>query len=135
MNLRQQCAHHLRVGLPPLRLRGRPLTTTQRFLMNRRALCGFGLLSLAAIKSSFASSMTEAIVGSHVVGQPLPPAKLLHASADDRRAYETFKTRLISPDGRVIDTFNGGVSHSEGQGWGMLMAVAFDDPEIGRAHV
>jgi endoglucanase len=28
----------------------------------------------------------------------------------------------------VIDTGNGGVSHTEGQGWGMLCAVAFDDP-------
>lgn len=34
----------------------------------------------------------------------------------------------MTADGRVVDTYNGGVSHSEGQGWGMLMAVAFDDP-------
>ena len=28
----------------------------------------------------------------------------------------------------MIDTGNGGCSHTEGQGWGMLFAVAFDDP-------
>jgi endoglucanase len=39
-----------------------------------------------------------------------------------------FKRRFISGEGRVIDSGNGGVSHSEGQGWGMLCAVAFDDP-------
>jgi endo-1,4-beta-D-glucanase Y len=31
------------------------------------------------------------------------------------------------PDGRVIDPENGGVSHSEGQGWTMLLAEAHDD--------
>ena len=41
--------------------------------------------------------------------------------------WETFRRRFISPDGRVIDTGNGGVSHSEGQGWGLLFAQHFDD--------
>ncbi|HVY13839.1 MAG TPA: glycosyl hydrolase family 8 [Rhodopila sp.] len=41
--------------------------------------------------------------------------------------WESFKRRFVSPDGRVIDTGNGGVSHSEGQGWGMLFAVAAQD--------
>ena len=41
--------------------------------------------------------------------------------------WEAFKHRFIQPDGRVVDTGNGGVSHTEGQGWGMLLAVAFDD--------
>jgi endo-1,4-beta-D-glucanase Y len=33
----------------------------------------------------------------------------------------------IAPEGRVIDTYNGRVSHSEGQGYGMLLALAYDD--------
>lgn len=41
--------------------------------------------------------------------------------------WETFKTRFLHPDGRVVDTGNGGVSHTEGQGWGLLFAVTFDD--------
>ncbi|MEJ1977091.1 MAG: glycosyl hydrolase family 8 [Acetobacteraceae bacterium] len=45
----------------------------------------------------------------------------------DRREWATFKARFISPEGRVVDTGNKGVSHSEGQGVGMLLAVAFDD--------
>ena len=38
-----------------------------------------------------------------------------------------FKTRFITRDGRVVDTGNGGVSHSEGQGWGMLLAQRMND--------
>lgn len=41
--------------------------------------------------------------------------------------WEAFKRRFTAPDGRVCDTGNGNVSHSEGQGWGMMLAVAFDD--------
>ena len=42
--------------------------------------------------------------------------------------WDAFKARFLHPDGRVVDTGNGGVSHTEGQGWGLLFAVAFDDP-------
>jgi endoglucanase len=37
--------------------------------------------------------------------------------------------QYVTPDGRVIDTGNGGISHSEGQGYGMVLALAYDDPE------
>jgi endo-1,4-beta-D-glucanase Y len=41
--------------------------------------------------------------------------------------WRDFKTRFVSDDGRIIDNGNGGVSHSEGQGWGLIFAVEFDD--------
>lgn len=41
--------------------------------------------------------------------------------------WRAFKTRFITPEGRVVDDGNGGISHSEGQGYGMLLAVAFRD--------
>lgn len=44
-----------------------------------------------------------------------------------RAAWAAFKTRFVAPEGRVVDTGNGGISHSEGQGWGMLLAVWADD--------
>ena len=34
---------------------------------------------------------------------------------------------LFKPEGRIVDTGNGDVSHTEGQGFAMLMAVANDD--------
>jgi endo-1,4-beta-D-glucanase Y len=41
--------------------------------------------------------------------------------------WDDFKTRFIQPEGRVVDTGNNNVSHSEGQGYAMVMAVAYDD--------
>jgi endo-1,4-beta-D-glucanase Y len=39
----------------------------------------------------------------------------------------SFKSRFMSHDGRIVDNGNGGVSHSEGQGWGLLFAAAAQD--------
>lgn len=41
--------------------------------------------------------------------------------------WRTFTRLFLAPDGRIFDTGNGGVSHSEGQGYGMLFAEAFAD--------
>jgi endoglucanase len=43
------------------------------------------------------------------------------------RAWQVFKSRFVLADGRVVDTGNRGVSHSEGQGWGLLCAERCDD--------
>jgi len=40
--------------------------------------------------------------------------------------WDTFKKVFIE-GGRVVDTGQGRISHSEGQGYGMLLAVAYDD--------
>jgi len=44
-----------------------------------------------------------------------------------REEWEAFKSLYVSPDGRVVDTANQDSSHSEGQGWGLILAEAFDD--------
>ncbi|MFZ5535861.1 MAG: glycosyl hydrolase family 8 [Pseudomonadota bacterium] len=49
------------------------------------------------------------------------------ASALPGADWERYKTTFIAPEGRVIDTANQGVSHSEGQGYGMLLALAAGD--------
>jgi endo-1,4-beta-D-glucanase Y len=41
--------------------------------------------------------------------------------------WQSFKSRFMSDDGRVVDNANGGVSHSEGQGWGLLFAAVAQD--------
>lgn len=43
--------------------------------------------------------------------------------------WRRFKHQYVTPEGRIVDTGNGNVSHSEGQGYGMLFAVAADDRE------
>lgn len=44
--------------------------------------------------------------------------------------WSSFQKRFLSADGRVIDTGNHGISHSEGQGYGMLFAVHAGDQHI-----
>ncbi|MBX9594134.1 MAG: glycosyl hydrolase family 5, partial [Roseomonas sp.] len=41
--------------------------------------------------------------------------------------WQAFCTRFLEPDGRVVDGGNGGISHSEGQGWGLLCAERAHD--------
>ena len=43
------------------------------------------------------------------------------------RDWSLYKTRFVSTQGRVIDNGNGGVTHSEGQGYAMLIAEAYGD--------
>jgi len=41
-----------------------------------------------------------------------------------------YKSRFVAADGRVIDTGNNGASHSEGQGYGLLLALRMNDEEV-----
>ncbi|MDQ1079376.1 endo-1,4-beta-D-glucanase Y [Pseudoroseomonas cervicalis] len=41
--------------------------------------------------------------------------------------WAEFKRRYLEPSGRIIDTGNRNVSHSEGQGWALVLATAYDD--------
>jgi len=61
----------------------------------------------------------------------LPPRA---AAASTRRRivgpdWETFKSRFVSPAGRVVDPNNSGVSYSESQAWGLLLAEHHADRE------
>lgn len=42
-------------------------------------------------------------------------------------AWQAYKRAFVAADGRVIDRGNGDISHSEGQGYGMLLALLADD--------
>lgn len=41
--------------------------------------------------------------------------------------WQAYKIRFVTDQGRVVDTGNALISHSEGQGYGMLLAVAAND--------
>ncbi|PZU61020.1 MAG: endoglucanase [Sphingobium sp.] len=41
--------------------------------------------------------------------------------------WAPFKTAFLAPEGRIVDTGNNGISHSEGQGYGLLFAEAAGD--------
>nr|CAD6438098.1 endoglucanase [Rhizobium sp. Q54] len=42
--------------------------------------------------------------------------------------WETYKERFLDRSGRIVDNGNGGISHSEGQGYGLLLAFLADRP-------
>lgn len=66
-----------------------------------------------------------ALLGTAAIARPA----LAWNAQGDVREWAAFRERFIMRDGRVIDDGNGGVSHSEGQGWAMLMAESFNDLE------
>lgn len=72
----------------------------------RTIVLGLGL-SLAS-----ACARAEKRQGRSMKGDPLWPA---------------FKSAFLDPSGRIIDNGNGGISHSEGQSYGLLLALWNDD--------
>jgi endoglucanase len=44
--------------------------------------------------------------------------------------WRLFKKRFVTDVGRVVDTGNGNISHSEGQGYALLFAVAYRDRAV-----
>ncbi len=52
---------------------------------------------------------------------------LLAAPSPEISEWTYFKEHFISGDGRVIDPVQNDISHSEGQGYSMLLAVKFED--------
>lgn len=62
----------------------------------------------------------------------LLPGTLVHAehgltASQTRAMWGQYKISCIQQDGRVIDRQQQGISHSEGQGYGLLLAVLYDD--------
>ena len=77
-----------------------------RALLSRLALAA---LLLAGARSGLAAQ------------EPAMPTALTPAT------WDSYKSHFISPEGRLVDDVNGGISHSEGQGYAMLLAVAAGD--------
>lgn len=61
--------------------------------------------------------------GSDGSTQTVPPDHPLQAS------WQAWKTLCLAPEGRVIDNFQENASHSEGQGYGLVLAALFGDAE------
>ncbi|MCA0995525.1 glycosyl hydrolase family 8 [Alloyangia pacifica] len=49
------------------------------------------------------------------------------AESSSEQCWRLWRARFMQPDGRVIDDLQGGTSHSEGQGYGLLLAQAHGD--------
>jgi endoglucanase len=93
-----------------------PLTITSpshsvQLRLSRRSFLGGVALSCATWRGHAA-----------VYGNPLPSP---HGQAE----WLVFRKRFVTPEGRIVDTGNGNVSHTEGQGIGLLCAATFGDRE------
>lgn len=77
-----------------------------------------------------------AIIPILLAGLTLPagaPSAQTAFTAPPRSEWTAFARRYIAGDGRVIDTANGAVSHSEGQGYALFLAEHFNDqPQFAR---
>lgn len=49
------------------------------------------------------------------------------AFGQDASLWEQYKSNFITKDGRVIDYYQNQISHSEGQGYGMRLALTYND--------
>lgn len=79
-----------------------------------RALLGVGAaLTLPGV------ALTPAPGFATYANPPMPPPRS-EAGVADVAEWSSFRDRFITPEGRVVDS--GGVSHSEGQGYAMLIA-------------
>ncbi|MEQ4600202.1 MAG: glycosyl hydrolase family 8, partial [Methylobacteriaceae bacterium] len=84
-----------------------------------------------------APQQTEATTVPPATALPGPPRAETSARTDsgpllantlgDDAAWRAYRSRFITEQGRIVDTANGLISHSEGQGYGMLLAVAAGD--------
>jgi endoglucanase len=64
-----------------------------------------------------------------MIGAVSTGARASAAFAPNDPDWLSFKSRFVAADGRVVDTGNNGISHSEGQSYGMLFSVAFNDEQ------
>lgn len=70
---------------------------------------------------------TAALVTLPACNWESPRSAALTTPDDPLGQWRDFRNLFITAEGRVVDTGNGGISHSEGQGYGMLFAEAHDD--------
>ena len=69
---------------------------------------------------------------SPAVAAPRPTDVSLRGALPVPGLWAAYAARFVTPEGRVVDDVNGGISHSESQGYGLILALAADDPDAFR---
>ena len=73
--------------------------------------------------------MAAALIMGAAIGSAAFAAADLPAPAAGENLWERYKTRFVTRDGRVVDFYQDEGSHSEGQGYGLILAAANNDKE------
>lgn len=81
------------------------------------------IAALRRVLAALSAAAAFAVAASPAAAQPTPRAEFV-LPAD---VWASYRTSFVDPSGRVVDTGNGGISHSEGQGYGLLLATLADD--------
>jgi endo-1,4-beta-D-glucanase Y len=95
-----------------------------------------GLLAAFALIGIIAAPLAAQTTGTVPASDASRPLKLdgrvlpLGGALKSPEVWLNYKARFITEQGRVLDTGNNYVSHSEGQGYGMLLAVAANDRPV-----
>ncbi|WP_245443132.1 glycosyl hydrolase family 8 [Labrys okinawensis] len=84
-------------------------------MIERRMFGSVRLLVTIAMIATF--MLTASQGGAASFGQPAKPGTL------STEQWQSWRDRFVTLDGRVIDTANKSISHSEGQGYGLLLSV------------
>ncbi|OWV75954.1 endoglucanase [Rhizobium sp. R634] len=59
---------------------------------------------------------------------PVGPPALAQQAMINAGAWSAYKAKFLDASGRIVDNGNGNISHSEGQGYGMLLAYLSASP-------
>jgi endo-1,4-beta-D-glucanase Y len=62
-----------------------------------------------------------------LVGLMMSPLPALAQQRIEPQAWDAYKAKFLDPRGRILDDGNGNISHSEGQGYGLLLAYLSGD--------
>ncbi len=108
----------------------------------RRSLLVAGITVLTGLVLAAASGDRPSVSGPHALtpslGTPAVAAPRPAAEPELRGAlpvptlWTAYRNRFVTPEGRVVDDLSGNVSHSESQGYGLLLALAADDQDTFR---
>lgn len=103
-------------------------------VLRRRALV---LLVLTVVACGLAGSWPQTTAATPALAARTRPAgapevPTLRGTLPVPGLWTAWRDRFVTTDGRVVDDLGGGVSHSESQGYGLLLAVAADDADTFR---
>jgi endoglucanase len=95
------------------------------------------VIAAAAVVATYLVASDQRDVGQQIVipptaiapalrAEPAPSMAIRHVGRIDRADWNVFKSHFIRDDGQLVDSYSK-LSHSEGQGYAMLLALAAGD--------
>ncbi|MGI4765319.1 MAG: glycosyl hydrolase family 8 [Janthinobacterium lividum] len=100
----------------------------------RCTMVGLAMIAVNAFPASVSATEPDTAPGPLVLAMPgAGKEPKQHDTMFDRtwfaKEWLDYKRRFVAEDGRVIDNANGNVSHSEGQGYGLLLSASAGDAD------